>query len=77
MAFVVRVVDDEDEALEGVRVVLSFTETTRGQTDPLRTDSEGCAEFDGYEDGEVKVFLDGEDCATCDYVDGDEITVTR
>ncbi len=77
MPFIVRVVDDEDEAIEGVRVVLSFTEATRGQTDPERTDEEGRVEFEGYEDGEVKVFLDGEECAICDYVDGDEITITQ
>ena len=77
MSFEVRVVNDEERGVSGVRVVLSFTDPTRGQTDAERTDSDGCAEFSGYEDGEVKVFLDGSDYGAFDYRDGDSITITR
>lgn len=60
-----------------VRVVLSFTDPLRGQTDTEHTDGDGYAEFDGYDDGEVKVFLDGSDRGTCDYANGNSITIAR
>ena len=77
MSFEVRVVNDDGEGVPGVRVVLSFTDVMRGQTDAESTDSEGCAQFDGYDDGEVKVFLDGDGYGVFSYRDGDSITVTR
>ncbi len=76
MSFEVRVVDDDGDGVRGVRVVLSFTDPTRGQSNAEHTDSDGCAEFSGYEDGEIKVFLDGANAGTFDYRDGDSITVT-
>jgi hypothetical protein len=76
-SFSVRVVDDDDEGVAGVRVVLSFTSPLRGQSDAERTDEDGYAEFDGYEEGEIKVFLDGSDYGTFDYEDGESITITR
>jgi len=75
-SFEVRVVDDEDDGLSGRRVTLSFTGLLRGTTAEEHTDSRGCATFDGYEEGEVKVFVDGSDCGTYDYEDGGSITVT-
>ncbi len=77
MSFEVRVLNDDGDGIDGVRVVLSFTDPTRGQTDAEHTDSDGCAEFSGYDDGEVKVFLDGASYGTYDYRDGDSITITR
>lgn len=76
-SFSVRVVNDEEEGVEGVRVVLSFTDPLRAQTDAERTDEDGYAEFSGYEEGEVRVFLDGSDCGTYDYDDGGSITVSQ
>jgi hypothetical protein len=77
MSFAIRVVDDEDEGIEGVRVVLSFTDVTRGQTGAELTDSGGYAEFDGYDDGEVTVFINGAEYCIADYRDGDEISITK
>jgi hypothetical protein len=77
MSFEVRVVNDDGDGVSGVRVVLSFTDPTRGQSDAEFTDSDGSADFDGYEDGEVKVFLDGADYGAFSYRDGDSITVTK
>jgi hypothetical protein len=75
MSFEVRVVDEKGEAVAGVRVVLSFVNSTRGMTDPEITDEEGCAEFSGYQDGDFTLFLDGADSGTFDYRDGSSITV--
>lgn len=73
--FDVHVVDGDELGVEGVRVVLSFQGRTRGQTDPIYTDSDGHAEFDGYEDGAVEVFLNGEDYGRYRYEDGGGITI--
>ena len=77
MSFEVRVVNDDEHGLSGVRVVLGFTDLARGHTDSEGTDADGRAVFDGYEDGEVTVYLDGSDYGTFDYRDGESITITR
>jgi hypothetical protein len=75
-SFTVRVVDDDDEGIAGVRVGLEFTSITRGMAHEY-TDSDGRAEFGDYDEGEVNVFLNGQNYGTCEYVDGDEITITK
>jgi hypothetical protein len=40
------------------------------------TDSSGCAYFDGYEDGDCKVIVNGTTRDRCYYRDGDEVTVS-
>ena len=75
-SFCVRVVDDENEPVPNVEVMLSFTSLGRGVTDTIRTDDDGRAEFDGFRDGEAKVFVDGSFIETHDFSDGDELTVS-
>jgi hypothetical protein len=41
------------------------------------TDSDGRAEFNGYEEGEVEVFVQGSSYGNYSYEDGDEITITK
>ena len=77
MAFEVQVVNEDDQGVEGVRVVLSFGGATRGQTEPEFTDSEGFAVFDGYDDGAVTVYLNGSDYGRYHYEDGEAITITQ
>jgi hypothetical protein len=77
MSFEVRIVDDDGDGVSGVRVTLSFTSMTRGMTAAEHTDSDGSAYFDGYDDGEVDVFVDGSNCGTYRYEDGSCITITR
>jgi len=74
--FDVHVVNEEQEGLSGRRVVLSFTSILRGMTAEEYTDDDGHAEFDGYEEGEVEVFVDGTSCGTYKYEDGGGITIT-
>ena len=76
MSFTVQVLRGDDSPARGVRVKLSFTDFTRGMTDAVRTDEDGEADFDGYEDGEVKVFLNGDDYGTYSYEDGASITLS-
>ena len=77
MSFEIRIVDHDDKGVQGARVVLSFTDPTRGQADSEHTDSDGCAEFDGFADGEVKVFVDGNEYGTYEYRDGESVTITQ
>lgn len=77
VGFEVQVVNEEGDGIDGARVTLSFKSSVRGMTAPEFTDSDGHAEFDGYDDGEAQVFIDGVDCGTHDYSDGGSITITR
>jgi hypothetical protein len=46
-------------------------------TDPeYTTGSDGEADFDGYDDGEVEVFLDGRSYGTQNYSNGDSVDIT-
>lgn len=75
-SFSVRVVNNEQKPVSGVRVVLKFTSIFRGITAEDYTDSDGYAYFDGYEEGEVNVLISGSNYDTYYYRDGDSITIT-
>ncbi len=75
--FSVRVVDDDQKGVSGIRVTLEFTDVLRGMSGEVYTDADGYAEFGGYDDGEVVVYVDGSNFGTYQYEDGGSITVTR
>ena len=75
-SFTVRVVNDDQEGRAGVRVRLEFTDLTRGMSASENTDDDGRADFDGYDEGEVNVYVDGQNYGSYDYREGDEITIT-
>ena len=75
-SFEVRVVDDEQEGLKGVRVALEFVSLTRGMATEY-TDSDGSAYFDGYDKGDIEVYLDGSSYGKYYYEDGGCITITK
>ena len=76
-SFDIRVVNDDEEPLEGVRVRLEFTSALRGMADEDSTDSDGIASFSGYDEGEIRVYLDGTNYGEYQYEDGEEITITK
>lgn len=76
MSFTVRVVNDDGDGIGEARVTLSFTRSIRGMTAAEYTGDDGCAIFDGYDDGEVEIFVDGSSCGTHDYSDGGDVTIT-
>jgi len=77
-SFTVKVVNDNQEGISGVRVRLAFTDIDRAMSNPeYTTDDDGRADFDGYDDGEIEVFIDGSSYGTYQYVDEDEITITK
>lgn len=76
-SFEVRVVNDDQQGISGVRVRLEFTPITRGMSDEEYTDADGSAYFDGYDDGEINVYVDGSNCGSYDYESGGSITVTK
>jgi len=77
MSFTIKVLDDKGEPVGGVRVRLAFTDPTRGMSHPeYTTDSHGEADFHGYDDGEVEVFLDGRSYGTQNYSNGDYVEIT-
>ena len=76
-SFEVRVVNDKQKGVSGVRVRLEFTSPTRGMSAEEYTDSDGSANFDDYEEGEIRVYIDSSNYGTYDYRDGECITVTK
>jgi hypothetical protein len=76
-SFEVRVVNDDQKGIRGVRVRLEFTSLTRGLSAAETTDSDGSAYFDGYEEGSIRVYIDGSNCGEYYYRDGDSITITK
>jgi len=75
-SFNVQALNEEQEPVSGTRVVLEFTSILRGMTAEEYTDSDGYANFDGYEEGEVKVYVNGSSHGTYYYRDGNNITRT-
>ena len=76
-SFEVRVVNDDQKGLGGVRVRLSFKGLTRGIAPEEYTDSDGSAYFDDYEKGDITVYIDGRDYGSYYCEDGGSITITK
>ncbi len=74
--FTVRVINQEGDPIEGVEVRISFTIPIRGISPEERTDPDGRAEFGPYDDGEIRVYVDGSNQDNYHYSEGDEITIT-
>ena len=72
----IRVLNDDEEPLEGIGVGIEFTELIRGMAHES-TDDEGYAYFSGYDEGPIRVYLDGKNCGKYNYVDGDNIDITK
>jgi len=77
MSFEVRIVNDDDEGLEGVRVSLEFTDLSRGMSDDEYTDSEGSAFFEGFDEGPVRIYINGHNYGEFLYEDGACITLNK
>jgi hypothetical protein len=77
MPFTVRVVADDGRGAKGCRVVLSFTNPARGQSNPEYTDPDGRARFTNFQPGEIRVYVDGSDHGTHQYAEGSTIHVTK
>lgn len=77
MAFTVRVVGSDGRGVSGCRIVLSFADATRGQTSPQYTGVDGRALFMGYQPGDVKVFVDGNERGTHRYGEGMTVIVSK
>ena len=73
MSFQVRVRSTE-ESVYGCGVSLAFG-SFGGVTERLLTDENGNVEFDGYDNGEITVYVDGKDYGRFYYEDGGNITV--
>ncbi len=76
-SFEIRVINDRQDGLSGVRVKIAFKSLTRGISLEENTDSVGSAYFNGYDDGMIDVYVDGKDCGSFYYKDGDSITITK
>lgn len=77
MAFTITIIDDTGRGIEGLRITLRFVEPLRGDAPTEDTDEDGRAEFEGFDEGEVQVFIDGVDCGVHNYDDGEIVTITR
>lgn len=79
MSFIVHVVNDDQDPVEGARVVLSFKGLAiigGGMTDPEYTDSDGHVYFDGHDRDEVEIFVDGQSYRWYIYEEGESVTIT-
>jgi hypothetical protein len=74
VAFDVYVVDAEDRPVGNVRVTLEFAPIA-GHSASEYTDEQGHVEFDGYDDGEIVVYVNGTTYGSYEYVDGEGITI--
>ena len=72
----IRVLNEDQEPLEGIEVGVEFTELTRGMAHE-QTDGDGIAVFRGYEEEPIRVYLDGKNYGKHYYGDGDSINITR
>ena len=77
MAFTVRVVGDDGRGVASCRIVLGFVDVARGQTSPQYTDGDGRARFMGYQPGDVRVYVDGNDRGVQRYSEGSTVIVTK
>ena len=77
MAFTVRVVGEGGRGVSGCRIVLGFADVARGQTSPQYTDGDGRALFMGYQPGDVRVFVDGNERGTHHYAESSTVIVTK
>ena len=76
-SFRVRVNNEDEQPIKGVRVKLEFTGLARGMSDEKYTDSDGIAFFDGYEEGPIKVYLNGTSYGRYYYENGEKINIWK
>jgi len=76
-SFEVRVVNENQEGLSGIRIKLKFEDFTRGMSTEEYTNSEGSAFFDNYDEGDITVYIDGDDRGSYYYEKGGCITITK
>ena len=74
-SFSVRVINVNQKPIEGIRVMLEFATLIRAKRRNEFTNSEGYAYFNGYEDGEVLIFIMGTIYGKYHYLNGESITV--
>ena len=75
-SFEVRVVNDAQDGLSGVRVGIEFTSLPRGMADEI-TDVDGSAHFNEYDEGDINVYIDGRNYGSYYYRSGGSITITK
>lgn len=77
MSFIIKVINEEGKGIPGVHVRLKFLGLTRGMSDRIYTDDDGMAQFDGYDDGAINIFIDHSNYGEYEYTDGDIIEIER
>ena len=76
-AFEIRVVDRDQKGIRGARVRLEFMSLARGMSATETTDSDGLAYFESYDEGKIRVYIDGSNRGEYYYRYGDSITITK
>ena len=75
--FGIRVINENEEPIKGVRVKLEFTGPTRGMSDEKYTDSQGNAFFDGYQEGPIRIYLNGTSYGGYYYESGAKVNIWK
>jgi hypothetical protein len=68
-SFLVVVMDNNENPLEGALVRIEFTSPDRAVSTLEYTDSKGVAKFRGQAEGQIKVFVNSKDYGTYCYED--------
>jgi hypothetical protein len=77
MSFRVRVVREDGLPVPDITVVLRFKAFERAVTAAEMTNGAGEADFDGYDDGPIEVFVDGNQRGDHQYRDGELLTLSK
>ncbi len=73
-SFTIRIVNADGDEVSGARIKLAFC-GPRGMSVTEHTGRDGRAEFSGYDEGEVEVYVDGRDQGRYSDSDRDEVTI--
>lgn len=73
----IRVLNNDQNPLEGISVRIEFTPWDRGMSGTEHTDGDGYANFSGYDEGPIKVYLDHSPYEEYHYKDGETIDITK
>jgi hypothetical protein len=74
-SFSIKVINDKDMPVSGIKVSLDFPEEPFSASIFQYTDKYGFVQFFGYEKGEIEVFVNGDSFGYHYYNDGEGITL--
>jgi hypothetical protein len=75
-SFEVKVVNADKKPVHGAQVKLEFTDKRQGMSSQEYTDSDGVALFYGHDQGDIRIYINGDNYGKYRYEDGEQVTIT-